>query len=139
VLLSDGDSNSGEITPEIAANMALSQGIRVYTIGIGSGQDVEIVFDSPKENKIFRGTIRDSLNETVLQSIAKTTGGAYFYARTGAVLSKAMQEIDNLERPELRIRQDLKKNPFHQIFLYLGLVAMVLDFMLRRILVRELS
>ena len=42
VLLTDGDSNEGVISPEYSARLAQKEGVRVYTVQIGNGDDVDV-------------------------------------------------------------------------------------------------
>ena len=42
VLLTDGDSNEGVISPEYSAHLAQKEGVRVYTVQIGNGDDVDV-------------------------------------------------------------------------------------------------
>ena len=42
ILLTDGDSNAGAIAPEYASHLAQTQGVKVYTVQIGNGDDVAV-------------------------------------------------------------------------------------------------
>ncbi len=81
ILLTDGVSNRGEMTPLKAAQLAAKKGLKIHTIGIGS-----------------RGT--RELDEVTLQKIAKITGGRYFRAYTTADLQKIYALLDKLEPVE---------------------------------------
>lgn len=78
ILLTDGVSNRGEITPIKAAQLAAKKGLKIHTIGIGS-----------------RGS--RELDERTLREIAKITGGQYFRAYTTADLQKIYALLDELE------------------------------------------
>lgn len=78
VLLTDGANNEGVMEPEKAAALAKELGIRIYTIGVGSGAS------------------RD-LDEGTLLRIAETTGGAYFRATDARGLAQIYRAIDQLE------------------------------------------
>lgn len=88
ILLSDGESNSGQITPEEATRVAKSEGIRVYTIGFGGEQ-----------NALFQsfGLRSSALDEQTLRSIAEQTDGRYFRAASSTALTEVFEEIDRLE------------------------------------------
>jgi len=81
ILLTDGVSNSGEIQPEKAAELAAKKGLKIHTIGVGSRQSRE-------------------LNEQTLNTIAEKTGGRYFRAHNIKELQKIYRLIDQLEPVE---------------------------------------
>lgn len=78
VLLTDGANNEGVMDPGKAATLANELGIRIYTIGVGSGAS------------------RD-LDEGTLRRIAATTGGEYFRATNIQGLAQIYRAIDRLE------------------------------------------
>ncbi|MBM4164342.1 MAG: VWA domain-containing protein [Lentisphaerae bacterium] len=96
VLLSDGESNTGIITPDQAAEAAKKLGIRVYTIGVGStGRAPFRTRDDFGRSVIGWGEV--SLDETQLRSIASVTGARYFNVRDPEGLKTALDEIGRLE------------------------------------------
>ena len=100
VLLSDGDSNTGIIKPEQAAEAARKLGIKVYTIGVGSNGRAPF-----KTRDMFGREVVQwaevTLDEALLNKIATTTGGHYFNVRDPRGLEAAMQEINSLEKTEV--------------------------------------
>jgi len=84
ILLSDGASNAGQIDPVTAASVAARQGIRIYTVGAGSG------------NKGSSG-----LDEVGLRSVSGVTVGRYFRAGDQASLAESFRAIDRLEKSPL--------------------------------------
>tara|TARA_B100000676_G_C18058569_1_gene836169 strand:+ start:841 stop:1812 length:972 start_codon:yes stop_codon:yes gene_type:complete len=96
ILLSDGSNNAGELDPNTAADLANQFGIKIYTIGAGTNQDVSFIPG--------RGYIRNEIDEKTLQSIAKQTGGAYFRATNNQALEEIYSTIDELERTEVEIK-----------------------------------
>jgi Ca-activated chloride channel family protein len=103
ILLTDGVSNRGEITPLKAAELAAKKGLKIHTIGIGS-----------------RGTLE--LDEVTLRRIAKATGGQYFRAYTTADLQQIYELLDKLEPVEKDIRS---YHPTKALF-YIPLTAALL-------------
>lgn len=98
ILLTDGESNAGRISPELAAETAKALGVRVYTIGVGSDrQPVRSALGA-----FFGGgaTRPASFDEETLQKIADETGGEYFRARDERGLEQIFAEIDELETTE---------------------------------------
>ena len=85
VLLTDGE-NTSEPDPLEAAQEAIEQGVRIYTIGVGSPTGTTIEIDG---YNVFT-----QLNEGTLQEIALLTEGEYFIAED----TEALREIyDNLD------------------------------------------
>lgn len=126
VLLTDGESNTGAITPDAGIKLASELGIKVYTIGIGTPG----VSTAPFMAKdIFgRDTVRRvnvSLDERLLRRIAEETGGTYFNVRDPRGLKDAMEDIDDLETT--RIERDIytQYNELFPRFLYPALILLV--------------
>ncbi|MCF7860668.1 VWA domain-containing protein [Candidatus Woesearchaeota archaeon] len=72
ILLSDGVSNSGVISPEEAVVFAKLNKIKVFTIGMGSEEPVVLGYDW------FGRPQYAELDETTLKKIAQSTDGEYF-------------------------------------------------------------
>jgi len=112
VLLSDGESNTGVIEPETAAELARELGIRVYTIGVGStgrapfwGRDL-----------FGRRVVQYAhviLDEALLRQIAETTGGRYFNVRDPDGLETALADINRLEKT--RVERDVYRQ-YNELF-----------------------
>jgi len=97
VLLTDGVSNSGVLSPEKAAALAQSEHIQVNTIGLHSSLDPRS-FDG-----LFLSMSGGAdLDEETLRNVAKTTGGHYFRATDPASLGKIYAHIDQMTR----VKQD---------------------------------
>jgi len=90
ILLTDGESNAGSITPEKAAELAASTGVRVYTIAFG-GAGGYSMFGIPLPGS------GDEIDETALRLIADKTGGRFFRARDADELAGIYAELDRLE------------------------------------------
>ncbi len=92
ILMSDGYQNAGSVNVEDGLKLAKNQGIKVYTVGIGS---------SAKLVQDFFGTIQVNpsldLDEETLKKIANETGGQYFRAKTTEDLSEIYDKINELE------------------------------------------
>lgn len=91
ILLTDGANTAGNVDPLKAADLAAREGVRIYTIGIGSG---EMVVQTPfGPRRVAAG----DLNEANLKTIAEKTGGRYFRARDTAQLVKIYDLLDRIE------------------------------------------
>jgi Ca-activated chloride channel family protein len=92
VLLSDGESNAGVLDPKRAAELARDAGVRVYTIGVGTGAGNR----NPRaQRRPVNGAA--GADEATLREIAATTGGRYFRADDTESLVGVYREIDALE------------------------------------------
>ncbi len=92
ILLTDGVNTAGELDPRQAAELAQSNGLRIYTIGIGAERmQVQDFFGSRTVNPSA------DLDEGLLTHIAESTGGRFFRARDTAELAGIYRAIDQLE------------------------------------------
>lgn len=137
VLLTDGVNNAGEIQPETAAHAAAQLGIRIYAVGLGSRSEAEIEFVDPQDGRTYRGTVTDSFDEQLLRRLAEITDGGYFYAGSAGTLMDVFASIDSIERTEQRVLLQVKTEPGHFLLLVIGLCLVLLDFVTRKLLVRE--
>lgn len=95
VLLTDGANTSGEVQPMQAAQFAASEGLTVYTVGVGADEMmVQDYFGSRVVNPSA------DLDEDTLRSIADMTGGRYFRARDAEGLAQIYEILDELEPVE---------------------------------------
>jgi len=86
ILITDGNSNAGEIDPRTAAELAATHNIKIYTIGTGT--------DKSTIQIPGRGLIRNEIDESTLSYIAEKTGGRYFRAKDLQTLESIFSEID---------------------------------------------
>jgi len=97
VLLTDGINNAGRYNPMEAAELAKKWGIKIYTIGIGSGRAYTA------RDAIFRRILMgQALDERLLKTIAERTGGFYSRADDGAALREIVKRIDEQEKTEIK-------------------------------------
>ncbi|MDR1834939.1 MAG: VWA domain-containing protein, partial [Fusobacteriaceae bacterium] len=95
ILLTDGENNSGEMSPEAAAKLAKELGIKVYTVGIGARELLVRDF-------FFTRRVQNTeLDESLLEWIAKETGGQYFRAGDEKEFNGIFDTIDRLEKTEV--------------------------------------
>jgi Ca-activated chloride channel family protein len=100
ILLTDGLDNASRYrSPLDAAELARRWGIRVYTIGIGSGQAYRTV-QTPLGT--FRMRAEQELDEKLLKAIAEKTGGFYSRADDAEALREIVKKIDELEKTEVK-------------------------------------
>ena len=115
ILLSDGSNNAGELDPLTSADLAAKFGIKIYTIGAGTNQDVSFIPG--------RGYIRNEIDEETLQSIAKRTDGKYFRATNVSGLKDVYNTINALEKTEIEVREYTR---YKELFGWFLIPAMIL-------------
>jgi Ca-activated chloride channel family protein len=125
ILLSDGVNNSGYLDPHSAAEIAKDMGIKVYTIGVGTtGQ-------APFPTPYGTAMVPTEIDERLLQTIAKLTGGKYFRATNNAKLKDIYTEIDKMEKTILNETIFENKADVFFIFLLTGVILLVVYLLLR--------
>jgi len=137
ILLTDGDSNAGSIAPEYAANLAQQQGVKVFTVQIGNGDDVDVqdgvdLFGQPK-------FIREHfpVNPDLLRKIASTTGGDSFIATDKKGLEQSMHSIlDKLEKTRFEAQSSTMEDLFSLILLP-AVALIALEALVRLLIVRR--
>lgn len=135
ILLTDGVNNSGEITPQTAADIAKTYGIRVYTIGVGANGTAPYPVMTPWGVQMQNVEVK--IDENLLKNIAETTGGRYFRATDNTKLSEIYSEINKMEKA----RTTIDSFPIYkELFTGFALIALaclllevLISFILRRL------
>jgi Ca-activated chloride channel family protein len=92
ILLTDGQNRNGP-DPLEAAQTAAESGVRVYTIGIGSRNPVNVPNPFGNPRGFGGGGFRAELDEGALRGIAEITQGEYFYAADARELEKIYSNL----------------------------------------------
>ncbi|MEO1021080.1 MAG: VWA domain-containing protein [Bacteroidota bacterium] len=100
ILLTDGQNNSGEIDPVTAADLALTYGIKIYTIGAGTRGTAPYPVRDPVFGVRYQN-LPVNIDEEMLTRVADLTGGQYYRATDTQSLFQVYQEIDTLERSKI--------------------------------------
>ena len=131
VLLTDGRSNAGRLSPEQAAQAAEALGIRIYTVGVGAMEGAG--------GSIF-GMFRrgDHVDEEALQQIATQTGGQYFRATDTRSLREIYRTIDALETSTAEVTEYVHREELFRLALVPGLALIALHLLLGWTVVRRL-
>lgn len=137
ILLTDGSNNRGEIDPQTAAEIAKTFGIRVYTVGVGSYGQARVPIQTPIGTQYMM--MDSEFDETTLQRIAQTTGGQYFRATDNSSLKKIYEQIDQLEKTKLRVREYAKHTENFTPFLYAALLCLLVELLLRYFVLRTIT
>ena len=137
ILLTDGVNNSGDIGPVTASEIAANFGIRVYTIGVGTiGEAPFPVQDA--FGRIITRRMPVEIDEDVLREIADKTGGSYFRATDNHKLREIYQQIDQMEKTRLDVKQFSKKKEEYFPFLLAAMLLLLLEILLRYTVFRTL-
>ena len=136
ILLTDGDNNAGEIDPLPAADLAAALGIKIYTIGIGQETPCRLPAFDPATGELrldARGEIIPTIslqpaNYTVLAQMARVTHGKNYRATNQAELAGIYDDINRLEKSDVKLRRFTQHTPLYQwpLGAALGLLALEL-------------
>ncbi len=124
VLLSDGESNTGIISPEEAARIAAEMGIKVYTIGVGS-TGIAPVLTKDRFGRDAIAKMEVKLDEQELKMIAENTQGRYFNVRDEEGLQRALEDIDRLEKTTIERETYHHYNELFLLFLFPGIALII--------------
>ncbi len=127
ILLSDGEQTTGQISIDDAILYAKSEGVTVYTIGVGSNKNVVLGYDW------FGRPQYAKLDEKSLKKIAESTNGEYFRATD----SLSLKEIYNKLPEKIKNEKELQsiKNWFIELSIILLLSSFIIKFWNKRIMV----
>jgi len=136
ILLTDGVNNQGSIAPATAAELAQTFGIRVYTIGVGTEGMAPYPFNTP-----FGVQLRNlpvEIDEETLQLIADNTGGEYFRATDNDKLKQIYEQIDQLEKSKIEVKEFSQKDEEFLVFIIIAGLLLLSDMILRNTLLRQI-
>lgn len=131
ILLTDGMNNCGEITPEMAADMAALYNIKVYTIAMSSGVDRAMVM-TPWGPEVQ--AVPAQLDEDMLRQIASSTGGAFFRATDNTKLAEIYSDINKMEKSKTSVDSFPVYKDLYMDFAIWALICLMLEIVLRLLL-----
>jgi Ca-activated chloride channel family protein len=131
VLLTDGLHNRGELDPITAAQLAKEYGIKIYTIGAGSG--AEVLWPQQSLLGLVMAPKVIPIDEEVLKRIASITGGKFYRATDTKSLGQAYEEINKLETTEIEIGDYYEHQEGFVSFGAAGTVALLASVFVRRL------
>jgi Ca-activated chloride channel family protein len=126
ILLTDGVNNAGFIEPETASDIAEQYGIKVYTIGIGTNGMAEFPYAIAANGQFLFRMMQVEIDEKLMRSIARKTGGKYFRATSNTKLAQIYSEINKLETTEIEeLRYYDYDEKYRPLILLAGLLIVV--------------
>lgn len=140
ILMTDGvNTVLNAMPPQIAAELAKNNGIKVYTVGIGSNGFAAF----PTGTNIFGDIVfteqKTEIDENTLIDIAQLTGGKYFRATSNSGLQNVYDEINQLEKSDVKTSKLYNYEEYFRIFLWIALAFLLLDALLRWVIFKILN
>lgn len=135
ILLTDGANNTGNISPKMAADLAKTFGISIYTIGVGSGAG-EAPYPIQTALGVVVRNMPVDLDEPTMRQIADVSGGAYFRATDNESLLAIYKKIDQLEKTKLSTRSYHTTYEEFFVFVLAAALLLLLEFVLRSTVLR---
>jgi len=137
ILLTDGVNNRGEIAPLTAAEIARAQGIRVYTIGVGTQGTAPYPAVDMFGNRTFVQQ-KVEIDEKTLRAMAEQTGGRYFRATDKAKLRAIYDEINQLEKSKIEVFSHITRHEFYLQWVLAALGLLLLEFLLSHLVLNRI-
>ncbi|MBD3224475.1 MAG: VWA domain-containing protein [Caldithrix sp.] len=135
ILITDGEDHGTK--PIEMAEKAAEEGIKIHTIGLGSPKGVPIpIYDKYGNQTGFKkdrqgNVVTTKLDQNTLQKIAFVTDGKYYLSSSGETeLGKILEQINAMEQKELSAKKFTQYEDRYQIFIILGLLALIIEWFL---------
>jgi Ca-activated chloride channel family protein len=136
ILLTDGVNNRGEISPQMAAEIAKTYGVRVYTIGVGKEGMAPYPVMTPWGVEVQN--VKVEIDEALLAEIAESTGGRYFRATDNTKLAEIYSEINKMEKARTTVDSFPVYKELFGRYALLALIAVLLELMFNWFVIRRL-
>jgi len=133
ILLTDGDDNmSKAILPIPAAELAAALGIRLYCVGLGKDEATILPRFDTRTGQLYRDVLGKTIpmqtinpaNYVMLEKMAKLANGRFYRALDQQQLGRVYEEINRLERTEVRIRESVTYDSYR--LYWVGLAGLLL-------------
>lgn len=136
ILLTDGTNNKGDISPLMAADIAKTFGIRVYTIGVGTNGMAP--YPVPVAGGVEYLNVPVEIDGKTLAEIAEKTDGAFYRATDNKKLQQVYQDIDKLEKTKLNVKHYSKKYEAYSVFAFVAAICLLLEMLLRTTVLKKI-
>ncbi len=132
ILMTDGVNNTGFIEPETASDIAKEYGIKVYTIGIGTNGNAMFPYAfAPNGKDFLYKMLPVEIDQDLMKTIAKNTGGKYFRAISNSKLEEIYSEINKLETTEIEELKYYDYDEKYRPFVLLAGILLLIEILLR--------
>ena len=135
ILLTDGVNNRGEVSPQMAAEIAKTYGVRVYTIGVGKEGMAPYPVMTPWGVEVKN--VQVEIDEALLSEIAESTGGRYFRATDNTKLAEIYAEINKMEKAKTTVDSFPIYKELFGMYALLALLAILLELVLNWFVIRR--
>ena len=139
ILLTDGVNNRGQIAPLTAAEIARAQGIRVYTIGVGTRGSAPYpavdIYGQPTGGTVMAPV---EIDEKTLGAIAERTGGRYFRATDNAKLKAIYDAINQLEKSKVEVTERVAYHEEFLLWVVAALAALLAEMLLANLVLKRI-
>ena len=136
ILLTDGVNNRGEVSPQMAAEIAKTYDVRVYTIGVGKEGMAPYPVMTPWGVDVQQ--VKVEIDEKLLEEIAESTGGRYFRATDNTKLAEIYAEINKMEKAKTTVDSFPVYEEKFALFALLALAALMLELIINWFVIRRL-
>lgn len=136
ILLTDGTNNRGDISPSMAADIAKSFGIRVYTVAVGTNGTAPYPMMVGGHKEYVNVPVE--IDTETLSQIAEKTDAQFYRATNTEKLFKVYEEIDKLEKTKMNVRKYSKRYEAYQAFALAAFLLLLLSLLLRSTVLRRL-
>jgi Ca-activated chloride channel family protein len=118
ILLSDGESNAGNVDPLFAAQLAAAMDIKIYTIAVGKDGMVPYGVDFFGRPQM----VESYLDESTLREIAGIGNGEFFRASDDNALEQIFDQINTMEKAEILESRYKETTDYYRIYLFWGIL-----------------
>lgn len=132
ILLTDGESNAGNVSPSQAAELASAMGVKIYPILMGVSDEAPVQQGTGIFGRAIFGSANFPVNPELLQEMAEQTGGQFFLVSDREALEQSFHQIlDALEKTEIEDAGRIYTELFPAfvgpalLFLFLELIMML--------------
>lgn len=134
VLITDGASNSGNLTPQDAARLAHTLGVKIYPIAVGTPGRHRIPI--PGTNRFVQG-FRQEFDVETMKEIASISEGRFYMAGDTQALERIFKTIDKLEKTEIFRRTIIESEDLFHWALWPALGIALTSLVLKQTLLRR--
>mgnify|MGYP003455145013 FL=1 len=135
ILLTDGVNNRGEVSPQMAAEIAKTYGVRVYTIGVGKEGMAPYPVMTPWGVEVRN--VQVEIDEKLLAEIAESTGGRYFRATDNTKLAEIYAEINKMEKAKTTVDSFPVYKELFGRYALMALIAILLELVFNWFVIRR--
>jgi Ca-activated chloride channel family protein len=139
ILLTDGVSNVGSMTPIQAAEQSKKQKIKIYTIGIGGNKNARMPIGKGLLGQRYANIPGGSIDFNTLEQISKITGAKSYVAGNIEALKNVLLEIEKLERTEIDNKGQLIYEEKYLLYLIFGFFTFLLAELFKKLWLREVT